>query len=373
MNMNNNIEHYISDMTVNYDAKPCYKITFQDSFHHLGSYLKDLGYSSAVKICIITDTNVAPLYLDEVVKNLQTNFHTITSFTFQAGEEHKNLDTISSIYNKLIEEHFDRKDLMLALGGGVTGDMCGFAASTYLRGIDFIQIPTTLLAQVDSSIGGKTGVDFRQYKNMVGAFYQPKLVYINLNVLKTLPNDHFYAGMGEVVKHGLIQDKEYFHWLCSNASAIMERRIDVLGEMIQKSCNIKRYVVENDPKEKGERALLNFGHTIGHAVEKLSDFRLIHGYCVALGMIAACSISEKRGMISHSDFLHIRESFQLFHLPEKIPFSINEQDIISVTKLDKKMESGKIKFILLECVGRACIRKDVSEEEMLDAIRIINH
>lgn len=369
---NNSIRYQIPDMTVNYDEKPCYKITFQGSFHNLRDYLKQLGYNSSVKICIITDTNVSPLYLDDVIDNLQGYFHTITSFTFQAGEEQKNLDTISEIYNKLITEHFDRKDLMLALGGGVTGDMCGFAASTYLRGIDFIQIPTTLLAQVDSSIGGKTGVDFRQYKNMVGAFYQPKLVYINLNVLKTLPDDHFYAGMGEVVKHGLIRDREYFDWLCSNAPAIMERRIDVMGEMIQRSCNIKRRVVENDPKEKGERALLNFGHTIGHAVEKLSDFRLIHGYCVALGIIAACSISERRGMISTQDFLRIRESFRLFHLPEKIPFSMNDQDIIDVTKLDKKMEAGKIKFILLDSVGCACIRKNVSEKEMLDAIRILN-
>lgn len=369
----NSMEHHISDMTVYYDEKPCYKITFQDSFCNLGKYLKELGYSADIKICVVTDTNVSSLYLDDVVKNLQGDFHTITTFIFKAGEEQKNLDTISDIYNQLITEHFDRKDLLLALGGGVTGDMCGFAASTYLRGIDFIQIPTTLLAQVDSSIGGKTGVDFRQYKNMVGAFYQPKLVYMNLNVLQTLPDEHFYAGMGEIVKHGLIRDREYFDWLCSNSEAILERRIDILGKMIQRSCDIKRSVVENDPKEKGERALLNFGHTIGHAIEKLSNFRLIHGYCVALGMVAACNISTQRGMISPEDFLHIRESFQLFHLPVKIPFSINSEDIVSVTKLDKKMESGKIKFILLEAIGCACIRKNVSEEEMLDAIRTLNN
>ena len=188
-----------------------------------------------------------------MLKNILTkSFPQIFCYEFQAGEASKNTDTVNGVYEFLIQNHFDRHDLMIALGGGVVGDLTGFTAATYLRGIDFIQVPTSLLSEVDSSIGGKTGVDFMQYKNMVGVFYQPKLVYMNLNVLKTLPKDQLISGFGEILKHGLIRNHDYF---------------------------LKRDVVERDPKEKGERALLNFGHTIGHAVEKLSDFGLSHGVC----------------------------------------------------------------------------------------------
>ena len=203
-------------MIVHYEGKPCYKIIFENTFERLPEELKKMGYSEKTRLCIITDSNVAALFLQEAVHVLEKEFGKISYFVFHAGEEQKNLDTIQLIYEKLIEEQFDRKDLLIALGGGVTGDMCGFAASTYLRGIDFVQVPTTLLSQVDSSIGGKTGVDFKQYKNMVGAFYQPKLVYMNLSVLKHLPEEHFCGGMGEVLKHGLIKDQEYFRWLCEH-------------------------------------------------------------------------------------------------------------------------------------------------------------
>lgn len=189
------------------------------------------------------------------------------SIIFEAGESQKNLDTVKMIYEKLILAKFDRKDLLVALGGGVTGDITGFTAATYLRGIDFVQIPTSLLAQVDSSIGGKTGVDFDSYKNMVGAFHMPKLVYINVSTLTTLSDEQFISGMGEIIKHGLIKDSAYFDWLIENHDRILARDKDVLMEMIRVSCNIKRVVVENDPTEKGDRALLNFGHTLGHAIE----------------------------------------------------------------------------------------------------------
>lgn len=358
------------NIVVNYENKPCYEIVIENSFGLLAGKVQSLGYGKQQKICIITDSNVADLYLDEVSEELKKCCDTVVSCVFPAGEEHKNVDTINHFYQKLIEEKFDRKDVLVALGGGVTGDMCGFAAASYLRGIDFIQIPTTLLSQVDSSIGGKTGVDFRQYKNMVGAFYQPKLVYMNLAVLKDLPEEHFHAGMGEILKHGLIRDASYFDWMIENKDLIMEKDLDILEEMIYRSCNIKREVVENDPKEKGERALLNFGHTIGHAIEKLSDFRLIHGYCVAIGIAAASELSYQKGHISLADRNKILSTLEDFKLPVKARVA-SASEVLATTKLDKKMESGKVKFILLKNIGEAFIDKTISDEELLQAISFV--
>ena len=200
---------------------------------------------------------MAPLYLEEVRAVLAGCCKAVSVFTFPAGEENKHLDTVRNLYEHLILEHFDRKDMLAALGGGVVGDLCGFAAATYLRGVDFIQIPTTLLSQVDSSIGGKTGVDFDAYKNMVGAFHMPRLVYANLRTLLTLPEEQFSSGMGEVVKHGLIKNREYYQWLKDNHEGIAARNLDLCQAMVYESCMIKKRVVEEDPTEQGERALLN--------------------------------------------------------------------------------------------------------------------
>ncbi len=186
---------------VSYETKPCYDILLEQNFQMLLPTLQKIGYASSQKVCIVTDSNIASLYLEELTAILQTYFGSVISFSFPAGEENKTLFTVQNLYQTLIEEHFERRDILLAFGGGVTGDLTGFAAATYLRGIDFIQIPTSLLSQVDSSIGGKTGVDFSQYKNMVGAFYQPKLVYMNLSLLATLPKEQFVSGMGEIIKH----------------------------------------------------------------------------------------------------------------------------------------------------------------------------
>ncbi|MCU6761236.1 3-dehydroquinate synthase [uncultured Roseburia sp.] len=355
---------------VNYNGLPCYEIVIQHDFHLLASKIKELGYLKSTKICVVTDTNVEPLYLEAIHKELGTIFDTVTSFVFPAGEEQKNLETIGQIYEKLILEHFDRKDLLVALGGGVCGDMCGFAAATYLRGIDFIQVPTTLLSQVDSSIGGKTGVDFRQYKNMVGAFYQPRLVYMNISTLKDLPKDHFYAGLGEILKHGLIKDNSYFQWMIQHRQEILNRSPEVLEEMIAVSCNIKREVVEQDPKEQGERALLNFGHTLGHAIEKLSDFKLIHGFCVSIGIAAACELSVIKGNITAEEKQRICQVLQSFHLPVTASVS-SAESVLEASKHDKKMEAGKIKFILLCAPGKAYIERSVSDEELLKAIQSI--
>lgn len=293
-------------------------------------------------------------------------------FSFVAGEENKTLQTVKDIYTFLISEKFDRKDLIIALGGGVVGDIAGFTAATYLRGIDFIQIPTTLLAQADSSIGGKTGVDFDGYKNMVGAFYMPKLVYMNVSTLKTLDDRQFFSGFAEVMKHGLIKDGVFYEWLLDKMYEICDRDPDTLLEMVERSCKIKKLVVEKDPTEKGDRALLNFGHTIGHAIEKAGNFSLSHGECVALGSIAAAFISWKHEWLSMEEYYEIRDMFVPFNLPISIS-DIDPEEILKLTKSDKKMEGGTIKFILLKKVGKALIDRNVTDEDILNAISEIHY
>lgn len=358
-------------ITVNYEEKPCYDIEFQQDFGKLPEKLKELGFENR-KICIVTDSNVGKLYLKEITQLLEPISAKCVSYVFDAGEASKNTDTVGKVYEHLILNSFDRKDLLVALGGGVVGDLTGFTAATYLRGIDFVQVPTTLLAQVDSSIGGKTGVDFMQYKNMVGAFYMPKLVYINLSALKTLPKRQISSGMGEIIKHGLIKDTAYFSYLEENSDRIKALDMAALEELVYGSCEIKRNVVENDPKEQGERALLNFGHTLGHAIEKLSGFSMYHGECVAVGMAGAGYISMKLGYITKEQLEMIEATIQSYGLPVRIPeFSHTPEEILAATKLDKKMESGKVKFIILKEIGNAVITKELTDEEILSGISYV--
>ncbi len=355
-------------ITVSYEGKPHYDIEIQKDFSLLPSRLKDIGYG-ANKVCIIADSNVAELYLEEIKALLAPVFVFCTSFVFEAGESSKNTDTAGRVYEHLIQNKFDRKDLLIALGGGVVGDLTGFAAATYLRGIDFVQVPTTLLAQTDSSIGGKTGVDFMQYKNMVGAFYMPKLVYMNISTLKTLPSRQFCAGMAELIKHGFIKDASYTQFIRENSDAIMAQQPDIMEETIYRSCQIKREVVERDPKEQGERALLNFGHTIGHAIEKLSNFTLYHGECVALGMVGAAYISYRMGNLTEAQLQDLKQIIESCGLPISLEkFTYTPEDVLAATKLDKKMESGKIKFIVLKTLGEAYITMDLTDAEILAGI-----
>lgn len=356
-------------ITVKQNQQPLYDIVIEQSYDKLAEEVKNIG-ASGKKLCIVTDSNVSPLYCAKVKEILETVASKVTVFEFPAGEESKTLDTVKAIYTHLIEEHFERKDMLVALGGGVTGDMTGYTAATYLRGIDFIQIPTSLLAQVDSSIGGKTGVDFDQYKNMVGAFHMPKLVYMNLSTLNTLPEEQFASGMAEVLKSGLIKDGTYYEWVITNLSEIMEKDSATLEQLVDGSCNIKRIVVEKDPTEQGERALLNLGHTIGHAIEKLKNFKLLHGECVALGTIAAAHISWKRDLLTTEEFFEIRDMMVGFDLPISLE-DLTPAEIIQATKLDKKMEQGTVKFILLNSIGKAFVTKDVTDEEMEAAINFL--
>lgn len=349
-------------LTVTRDCVPIYDIVLETSFDRLGEEVKKLGLEKR-KLCIVTDSHVAPLYLEEVREILAGCCSRVSVFTFPAGEEHKNLDTVRALYEHLIGEHFDRKDVLAALGGGVVGDLCGFAAATYLRGVDFIQIPTTLLSQVDSSIGGKTGVDFDAYKNMVGAFHMPRLVYASLGAFQTLPDEQFVSGMGEVIKHSLIKNKDYYVWLKENREKIQKKDPAVCLDMVLESCRIKRRVVEADPTEQGERALLNFGHTLGHAIEKLENFSMLHGCCVGLGCIAAARISAGRGMISMEEAEDIRRTMEAFGLPVSVS-GLAWEDVRTAMKSDKKMDSGVVKFILLKEIGQAVIDRTLSDEEI---------
>lgn len=349
-----------------------YHIYFENDFAKLAQVLEEDCGISERKICVVTDSNVESLYLPQVTDVLEGRCRGLCHFTFPAGEDHKTLDTVKTLYEYLIRGHFERRDLLVALGGGVVGDLTGFASATYLRGIDFVQVPTTLLAQVDSSIGGKTGVDFDSYKNMVGAFHQPSLVYMNAAALSTLSDEQFACGMGEVLKHGLIRSTSYYTWIIEHLFEIAERDAETLKEMVMESCKIKRSVVEKDPTEKGERALLNFGHTIGHAIEKVKTPALLHGQCVALGCVAAAYISYKRGLLSTEEFYEIRDMNAGFDLMFTVD-GIDPQEILSITKSDKKMDQGTVKFVLLKKIGRAYIDTTVTDEEILDAIRFVTY
>jgi len=357
-------------LTIHYEKKPCYDIVFAPDFGGLLEELRDLGIADR-RAAVIADSNTAALYGDAVRNILEGNCKKVILCSFPAGEEHKTLDTVKGLYKTLIEEKFDRKDLLIALGGGVVGDIAGYTAAPYLRGVDFVQIPTTLLAQSDSSIGGKTGVDFDGYKNMVGAFYMPKLVYMNIGTLKTLDDRQFYSGFAEVMKHGLIKDAMFYEWLLDNLYEIQDREPDILEEMVMRSCTVKKLVVEKDPKEQGDRALLNFGHTIGHAIEKYKNFEMLHGECVALGAVAAAFISWKHNWLSMEEYYEIRDMFVPFNLPISID-DIDPEEILALTKSDKKMAAGQIRFVLLKKVGKAVIDTTVSDEDILNALREIH-
>lgn len=355
-------------ITVNYNKKPCYDIVFSKSFEELTTELSAFELENK-KVCIITDSNVDTLFANEVFSLIKPLCKAIDKYVIPAGEENKTLDQITNIYRFLIRQKYSRSDILIALGGGVVGDMTGYTAATYLRGIDFIQIPTTLLAQVDSSIGGKTGVDFEQYKNMVGAFHMPKLVYTNISTLLKLDERQFASGFAEVMKHGLIKDEKLYEWLLENMYEITEREMDILLEMVFRSCQIKRAVVEKDPTEKGDRALLNFGHTIGHGIEKASNFTLFHGECVALGCVAAANISYMHGLIGQDEYLEIRDMFVPFNLPIALRnVSFTAKDVLENTKSDKKNGASGLKFILLKKLGKAFIDTSVTDEEIMKAV-----
>lgn len=343
-----------------------YDIVFTDSFSALNEEIKN----PPKKMLIVTDTNVEPLYASEVKNELQKCGSEVFLHTIPAGEENKSMAEILKICSACIENGLDRKSLIVALGGGVVGDMAGFASAIYMRGIDFIQIPTTLLAQSDSSVGGKTGVDFAESKNILGAFHQPKLVYINVNTLKTLPPEQIVSGMGEVIKHGIIKDADFFCYIKENQEKLNSLDAQTFIKMSKTNCTIKADVVMQDEKENGLRAILNFGHTIGHAVESAFDFKLTHGECVGIGMCAASYIALKRGMIDENTLSDIENVLSAYGFRTKLALPPHDV-IVSFMLKDKKRVSGKLKFVLPTAIGEVIQVTDVTPEEIDMALKHI--
>ena len=357
-------------LPISYNGEHCYNIELQNSFENLAESICKLGLDKK-RLCLVSDSNVDALYGETVQQALQQGgCSNVFRFVFSAGEENKTLDVIAQLYEFLIVQHFDRSDALIALGGGVTGDMTGYAAATYLRGIQFLQVPTSLLSMVDSSIGGKTGVDFKGYKNMVGAFYMPSLVYVNPAVLQTLDERQRASGMGEIIKHSLIRDKKYYEWLKEHHSEVLALNDNAVIDMIFRSQEIKKQVVERDPKEKGERAHLNFGHTIGHAIEKYLNFTMLHGECVSLGMVAAAYISMTRGNITAEELSDIEELLRLYRLPVRFS-KLDNEAIVEACFHDKKKEGNVIRFVLLNAIGSCYTTTDVTREEMNAAINYL--
>lgn len=325
-----------------------------------GEYARTL--SKAERVTVISDSNVAPLYMDRVKSSLEKEGFKVTSHIFKAGEEQKHLGSIAEMYNTLAEFSMTRKDIIVALGGGVTGDMAGFAAASYLRGIDFIQIPTSLLSQVDSSVGGKTGVDLPQGKNLVGAFHQPVAVLIDPDTLKTLPNDYICDGMGEVIKYGCIKDAELFENLKK------QNALEHIEDIIEICVSIKRDVVNRDEKEAGERKLLNFGHTLGHAIEKIYNFKGIsHGMAVAVGMVLIAKAGEKQGITEKGTADRICELCKKYGLPtsDKATF----EQMAQAARGDKKAAGNSIDLVLLTKIGDSFTQK-VELAQLCDFITV---
>lgn len=350
-------------------GKTVYPIYIDNNYDSLIEAFEKAGLTGR-RICIITDSNVEPLYINKVTSIMEGHFDKICYYAFKAGENSKNLETIMDFYKFFIDNHLDRKSVLVALGGGVAGDMCGFAAATYMRGIPFVQMPTTLLSQVDSSVGGKTGVDFLGNKNMVGAFYQPEFVYINTDTLNTLPYREVAAGLAEAVKYGYIIDKDFLDYFIDNKEKIKALDSQAINDVIYFSCKAKADVVSQDEKEMGLRAILNFGHTFGHAVETLSDFKMLHGECVAVGMLSALYFSAKRGMIDEEEIEKCQKLLEFFELPVKVKgYSLKE--VHKQMFNDKKTHNGVINIVALNEIGKAYVDKSASEMEIEDSIGFI--
>jgi shikimate kinase/3-dehydroquinate synthase len=311
------------------------------------------------RAAIISNTTVAPLYLERLQNTLETAGISSVAVILPDGEEYKNPETLNLIYDALLQNRCERSTPLIALGGGVIGDMTGFAAATYLRGVPFIQIPTTLLAQVDSSVGGKTGINHPLGKNMIGAFYQPQLVLADTDTLDTLPDNELSAGLAEVIKYGLIRDLPFLEWLELNIDRLRARDTAALQYAIARSCQNKAEVVAADERESGERALLNLGHTFGHAIESGMGYgNWLHGEGVAAGTVMAADLSQRLGWISAQDVARIRKLFERAGLPVVSP-DLGADKYLELMGLDKKVEGGKLRFVLLKQVGQAVVYGDV--------------
>lgn len=329
-----------------------------------------LPYLKRKHVAIVTNTTVAPLYLEQLSQSLQAAGVTVIAIILPDGEAYKNSATLNTIYDTLLQNRCERSTTLIALGGGVIGDLTGYAAATYLRGVPFIQIPTTLLSQVDSSVGGKTGINHPLGKNMIGAFYQPQLVLADIDTLQTLPAREFSAGMAEVIKYGLIRDAKFFDWLELNMASLMQLDEDTLSYAIFRSCQNKADVVAKDEHEQGDRALLNLGHTFGHAIENAMGYGVwLHGEAVAAGSMMAADLSRRMGWLSESEVTRIQNSFVAADLPVTAP-KLGVERYLDLMGLDKKVENGKIRLILQQGIGKSVITSDYDAQKLRETLAL---
>lgn len=313
---------------------------------------------------VITDTNVKKLYGEPFVKLLSRHTDNAKLLTVPAGERSKNRRTKEFLEDRLIAFGANRDSLVIALGGGMIGDLAGFVAATLFRGVGYVQIPTTLLAQVDSSIGGKVAVDHPRGKNLIGAFYQPKKVYIDVSTLKTLPDEEFANGMAEVIKYAAILDRDLFSFLERSHEKLIARDSNVLITVIKKCCELKKRVVEIDEKESNYRRILNFGHTIGHALESLSKYKLSHGKAIAIGMVAEATVSEALGLLQDGCVGRLESLLQIYKLPTRIPPSIDIKRLCQITLLDKKVKRAVVQYTLPKKIGEAKVAVEVHHDQI---------
>ncbi len=356
--------------TVNVDlGERSYYIALGVSLDQSGAELQGFGFGR--KMAVVTNPSVKKLYGQRVVDSLKAAGFLVMSIEIPDGEKFKTLDWANSIYSALLINSFDRKSALVALGGGVIGDITGFAAATFMRGVPFVQIPTTLLAMVDSSVGGKTGVNHPLGKNMIGAFYQPKKVIMDLDVLKSLPKEEFLAGMAEVIKYGIIRDASFFDYLDINREKILSLDPCVLEHIVRRSCEIKAEIVSKDEREGGLRAILNFGHTVAHAVETAENYSLSHGHAVAIGMVYAAQLAHKNGLCDGSVPERVKKLLASYGLPISLSALSRKPtiaELIGAMQVDKKAEDGKVKFVLPTKIGAVVITKDWEEQHLLELI-----
>ncbi len=346
-----------------------YDIEIGSSLDRAGERLLELGLGK--KMALITNPAVKKLYGQRLVDSLKQAGFIVMSVEIPDGEQYKNLDWANSIYTALLINSFDRKSALVALGGGVIGDLTGFAAATFMRGVPFIQVPTTLLAMVDSSVGGKTGVNHPMGKNMIGAFYQPKKVLMDLDVLRTLPKEELLSGMAEVIKYGVIRDSSFFEYLDTNQEKILSLDPDALSYIISRSCEIKADVVSADEREGGLRAILNFGHTVGHAIETAENYTMRHGYAVAIGMVYASRLAHKTGLCDQSVPDRVEKLIQSYGLPTDLSAlsrKPSSAELMATMQIDKKAEGGKVKFVLPKKIGEVVITKEWDEQQLQELL-----
>ncbi|MBG7601993.1 MAG: 3-dehydroquinate synthase [Gammaproteobacteria bacterium] len=330
------------------------------------------SYKNSIRsrqVMVVTNETVAPLYLDNVLQALR-GFH-VEQVILPDGEQYKTLEILNSIYDALLSSRFDRSCTLLALGGGVVGDMTGFAAASYQRGVDFVQVPTTLLSQVDSSVGGKTGVNHPLGKNMIGAFHQPRCVIADTDTLNTLPERELAAGLAEVIKYGVINDISFFEWLEANIERLLARDSEALVYAIERSCRDKAVIVAADEKEAGQRALLNLGHTFGHAIESGMGYGVwLHGEAIAAGMAMAADMSFQMGWLDADEQERIRSLLQKAHLPVDPPAEISAERFLELMSVDKKVLNGELRLVLLRGIGKAEVTADYAASALQQTVAV---